>query len=117
MPAMDCMLCNSRRKNLHLHVEHHARKDGMKENVFYPLRHVWCIFDPYDKREKGSEAGMWDNRSVESGRGNTHLKVAFVLLRKKCLAEGNCFGTASCASPPNYERRDTSVGEWMKQKE
>lgn len=40
-----------------------------------------------------------------------------MLLRKKCLAEGSYFGTGSYASPPNYERRDTSAGEWMKQEE
>lgn len=55
------------RKNLHLYVEHRATQGGVKENVFYPLRHVWCISDPCDKGEKGSEAGMWGNRSVESG--------------------------------------------------
>lgn len=57
--------------------------------------------------------------SVESGRGNIlrGLKVAFMFLRRKCFVEGNCFWAASYLSPPNYEWRDTSMEEWMKQKE
>lgn len=48
---------------------------------------------------------------------HSDLRVAFMLLRRKSFVEGYCFGAASYASTPNYEWRDTSVREWMKQKE
>lgn len=36
------------------------------------------------------------------------IKVAFMPLRRKSFVEGNCFGVASYAGPPNYEWRDAS---------